>query len=435
MKRNQRTLAKEVSISGKGLHTGVESTLTLCPAKANNGRIIRLETADGVVTIPINPETTSDYLHRTVAHHNGATVHTIEHILAALAGTWIDNVFIDLTAPEPPGVDGSAKPFVELIEKAGIVELEAELVSFDLKKPLTVTDEQGGVIVAVPYSNGLKLTYTVHYDASTLAQKMAEIEVNPENFTAEIAPSRTFCLEEHVGVMQAAGCGLGANYDNTLVLSGDGVINNELRFHNETARHKLLDLLGDIAIINQPLCMHIIALRSGHALNTTFAKELAKQMASQDNPKGLLDINEIEATLPHRYPFLLVDRILEMDGNKSVVGLKNVTRNEPFFNGHFPGLPVMPGVLQLEALAQTAGVMMLRTANEEGRPERLAVLMSIDGVKYRKPVVPGDQLIMHITTEKVKGRIGLVKARGYVDGEIVTEAAIKFAMVDKQQYR
>ncbi|MFH0910982.1 MAG: UDP-3-O-acyl-N-acetylglucosamine deacetylase [Planctomycetota bacterium] len=433
MERKQTTIATVVHLAGKGLHTGARTTMTLRPAPADTGVVLHVAAEDGPVHIPVNSKTCRAGLHRTMASCNGTEVHTVEHLLAAFLGTGVDNVHVDLTAPEPPCVDGSARAFVELVEKAGVVGLEAPIRRHVLKEPITVSDGRGAFITAVPHARGLKLSYLVHYPESRLAQGFFEAEIRPERFASDIAPARTFCLEQHIDAMRRAGCGQGADTQNTLILRENEVVENTLRFEDECARHKLLDLLGDIAVLGRPMAMHVMAFRSGHALNSTFVQEVERAMRKEAHPKGVMDIREIEATLPHRYPFLLVDRILEIEDCKRVVGLKNVTRNEPFFDGHFPGQPVMPGVLQVEAMAQTAGVMMLRSAPNDGT-KRLAVLMSIDDVKFRRPVMPGDQLIMEVVMERLRGRVGQVKAEARVGGAVTTEARIKFTLVDAANY-
>jgi UDP-3-O-[3-hydroxymyristoyl] N-acetylglucosamine deacetylase/3-hydroxyacyl-[acyl-carrier-protein] dehydratase len=433
LKRKQTTLADSAELAGTGLHTGVESRATLRPAEAGDGIVFALADGEGTREVRVGPETTGAYMHRTVAEADGLRIHTIEHVMAALAGTGVDNARIELTAPEPPGGDGSAAIYAELIERAGIRELDAVTEPLVLDEPLTVSDGRGGVIAAVPHDKGLKLSYAVHYAESRLARGLAEYEIDPAAFRNEIAGARTFCMEAHVDAMREAGCGHGADCGNTLVLREESVVDNELRFEDEPARHKVLDLLGDLAVVGRPLQMHVVACKSGHPLNAAFVDALTERMRRKAHPRGLMDINDIEATLPHRYPFLLVDRILELDPGRRVVGLKNVTRNEEFFEGHFPGQPVMPGVLQIEALAQTGGVMMLRMSDADA-PRQLAVLMSVDGVKYRRPVVPGDQLLMTVEMEKVKGRVGQVIARAEVDGTVATQARIKFALVDAESY-
>jgi UDP-3-O-[3-hydroxymyristoyl] N-acetylglucosamine deacetylase/3-hydroxyacyl-[acyl-carrier-protein] dehydratase len=432
LKRKQRTISKESSISGVGLHTGVSSEIFFKPAEVNTGIVFRFTKDNQITEIPVTPDTTASGLHRTVAVKDDIEIQTIEHLMAAVAGSFIDNMYIDISSEEVPGADGSAQDFFKLLAESGIVEQEADTNPFILNNPITVSDGTGGVVSAVPYKKGLKLTYTVDYPESNLAQGMSEYELSPEVFSSEISPARTFCLEKHADAMQQQGCGKGASTENTLVLKVDSVVDNELRFSDECARHKLLDLLGDISVVGRPLCMHIVALRSGHKLNADFVEALVQEIKRQENPRGLMDIRDIEATLPHRYPFLLVDRITELKLNESVVGYKNVTRNEEFFEGHFPGQPVMPGVLQIEAMAQTAGVMLLKSLPDSSN--MLAVLMSVDGVKYRRPVVPGDKLVMSIKMEKIRRRIGQVAAVATVDGDVTAEAKIKFALVDSDDY-
>jgi len=432
LRPNQTTIGAPARIQGAGLHTGAACTLALRPADPDTGVVLHLATDNGTVDIPVTPDTTGAGLHRTVAAVGPAEVHTVEHLLAALYGRGVDNVHVDLSAPEPPGTDGSALPFVQLLDEAGIVEQDAPARPFTLQEPVTVYDDQGGVVTGLPHAEGLKLTYVVHYPQTRLAQGVVSVEVSPQAFAAEVAPARTFCLEEQAQAMRKAGCGRGASTENTLVLRGDEVVDNELRFEDECARHKLLDLLGDLAVLGRPLGMHVVAVRSGHALNAQFVQAVGRAMAREDHPRGVLDIRAIEDTLPHRYPFLLVDRILELEPGRRVVGLKNVTRNEEFFQGHFPGQPVMPGVLQIEALAQTGGVMMLREARDGKR--QLAVLMAIDDVKCRRPVFPGDQLHMEVDMERKRGRMGTVRAVARVNGEVTTQARIKYALVDAEDY-
>jgi len=297
---------------------------------------------------------------------------------------------------------------------------------FELPEMLTV-NEKDSVLLVLPYDGGLKISYTLEFAEPALRQHVC-FEVTRETFIKDIAPARTFCLKEHVDEMRAAGCGKGANCENTLVIDGGQVVDNELRFKNEFARHKVLDLIGDLYLLGMPLEAEIIAVKSGHALNRKLVKELRGARKSPAAPKPYyMDVNKIMEVLPHRYPFLLVDRILEFEADRRVVGIKNLTMNEEFFQGHFPGRPMMPGVLQLEAMAQTGGILLMEKL--VGR-NKLAVLMGFDNVKYRQQVVPGDTLRMEVTTKKIRSSMGIVDAVATVDGRVASQATIKFMIVD-----
>jgi UDP-3-O-[3-hydroxymyristoyl] N-acetylglucosamine deacetylase/3-hydroxyacyl-[acyl-carrier-protein] dehydratase len=273
----------------------------------------------------------------------------------------------------------------------------------------------------------MTVEYVLDYGGPPLGSSRVSFAITPEVFLKEIAPARTFCLEAEARALQARGLGGGATYDNSLIIGPDGPIGNRYRFADEPARHKVLDLLGDLALLGAALVGNLRAVRSGHALNAKLVKELRRQMAENGNSDVKLDIREIMRILPHRYPFLLVDRVIEIQGYERAVGIKNCTMNEHFFQGHFPGRPMMPGVLQIEAMAQLAGVLLLRKLNDE---KKLAVLAGIDGVRFRRSVVPGDQLVLEAVAVRVKTRTGQVKCKGTVDGKPVCEALITFVLVD-----
>lgn len=431
MSRKQKTINKPVTLSGVSLHNGIESSVTLRPADEGTGIVFHLTSDAGVIDIPLVTDAVTAGDHRTQVSGGGHAVETVEHLLAAAYGMDVDNLHVDCTATELPAGDGSAARFVALLDEAGVVEQEAEANVFVLKRPFTVSDGKGGLISAVP-SKTFRVGYTIDYAESALARGFFETEITPELFRDAIAPARTFCMESVAEKMRAAGLGQGADYQNTLVLRESDAIDTELRFADEPARHKVLDFLGDMAVIGRPVQMQVMSLRGGHTLNAQFVKALREEMIHQDFPRGVLDTKAIENTLPHRYPFLLVDRILSFEPGKRIVGMKNLTRNEEFFNGHFPGQPVMPGVLQIEAMAQTGAVLMRKSTVDSA--ELLAVLMSVTDVKYRRPVVPGDQLVMTIEMEKFRGKIGQVMARATVDGDVASEARIKFALVDNATY-
>ena len=420
--------AAEFTCASKGLHTGNDCRVTVRPGAADGGYLLR---AGGGAEIRIRPTLADGSRHRTVLQFDGVEVHTVEHLLSALFGMGVDNAAIEVEGGEIPGMDGSAKVFCDRIREAGLIEQEAETQPAAPREAVAVA-EGGASIVAFPAKDGVfRVTYLLNYPESRLAHGTAELAITPETFAAETAPARTFVMKAHVEAMLKAGHGKGATPENTLVLDGDAVQGNQLRFPDECARHKALDVVGDLATIGRRLAVHVVAYRSGHGLNLELARRLVPELNLAAHPKGLLDIRQIEKTLPHRYPFLLVDRVLEIEPRRRIVALKNVTRNEEFFQGHFPGQPIMPGVLQLEALAQTGCILMMIDPAGKGK---LAVLMGFEEVKYRRPVVPGDQVRMEVLFEKFKGRMGVVYARSRVDGEVATEAKIKFALVDAEQY-
>ena len=431
MSRKQKTIAKPATLNGAGLHTGVQGGITLRGAESGTGIVFHLATGCGTVDIPLQAGAVAAGDHRTQVKNGEHALETVEHLLAAAYALGVDNLHIDCTAAELPAGDGSAAEFARLMTEAGIVEQEAEVTPFVLKRPFAVSDGKGGVIAAAP-SKTFRVGYTIEYPESRVARGFFESEITPEIFLKDIAPARTFCMASMAEKMREAGLGKGANYQNTLVLNENGPIETTLRFPDEPARHKVLDFLGDIAVLGRPVQMQVTSLRGGHALNAQFVAALRTEIRKQEQPRGVLDVKAIENTLPHRYPFLLVDRILELVPGQKIIGMKNLSRNEEFFNGHFPGQPVMPGVLQIEAMAQTGAVLMRKSSVEAA--DMLAVLMSVTDVKYRRPVVPGDQLIMTIEMEKFRGKIGQVMATATVDGEVASEARIKFALVDNATY-
>jgi UDP-3-O-[3-hydroxymyristoyl] N-acetylglucosamine deacetylase/3-hydroxyacyl-[acyl-carrier-protein] dehydratase len=460
----QRTLQKSVAFSGTGLHTGNPSTITFHPAPANYGYVFVRTDLETPIEIPALVDFVVDLSRGTTLGINGVRVHTVEHVLAALAGLRIDNCRIELSSNEPPVIDGSSMPYVNALLEAGITELNAEREYFVIDETIRYTNENKHVdIVALP-NNDYRITVMIDYFNPALGSQHTGMFDLEKEFVNEFAPARTFCFLTEVMELHKQGLIKGGSLDSAIViidkemssdelgelkqifklngvpnLGENGILNGtHLRFKNEPVRHKLLDMIGDLALIGVPLKSQILAARPGHASNIEFAKLIrAKYLENKikfkkdiPNSKKTLDINDIMKVLPHRYPFLLIDRIISIDDENSIIiGLKNVTINEPFFGGHFPDKPVMPGVLILEALAQVGGLMITRKV--ENIDNKLAFFMGIKNAKFRKPVFPGDQLIMEVKLISKRMNAFLFEGKAMVDGQIVAEAEFQAALVDK----
>ena len=434
----QRTIKKPIQLSGVGLHTGAEVNLKFKPAPTNTGiNFIRVDVKDS----PMIKADTRNILEqdrsprRTSVGNDSVEVHTIEHLMAALWALGIDNILIEIDGPELPGLDGSAIGFIEILKKAGIENQEVSKKIYQIRSPIWV--EQDGAMIMVLPDNQFRVSYTLNYEHPLLKAQYLSFTIDENTFEKEIASSRTFCLEREVDDLKGQGLGKGANYENTVVVGKKGVIDNDLRFDDEFARHKILDLLGDLYLLGYGIKGHIIAMRSGHPLNIRLVDKIETQREKLqeggikgvyvETDGGVLDASDIQKILPHRYPFLLVDKIIELEPGKRAVGIKNVTINEEFFTGHFPGRPVMPGVLIIEAMAQVAGVLMLNKKENIGK---VAYFMSLDKAKFRKTVLPGDQLRLEVKVVKLKSKIGQVHTRALVDGQVVSEADLMFALVN-----
>ena len=437
----QRTIGKEASVKGKALHTGQEVTLTIKPGAPNTGIVFRRTDLFGKPEIRPVSEMVTELERKTTVTSDAVKLHTIEHVLSALSGMAVDNAIVELDASEPPIVDGSARPFTTLIHQAGIVEQADTREVFTLTHPITI-NEGSRSIIALPF-DGLRITCTSADDRGIHTQHLT-IDIDPDTYEAQIAPARTFTIYEDIEELLKKGLIQGGSLDSAIILKGDKVVSKEpLRFKDELVRHKILDIVGDIVLAGVRLKAHIIAVRPGHALNSRLAAAVRKQwqdskvkksparekIEAPTAPSGTaLDIRQILNALPHRYPFVMVDRVTERTED-SLVAIKNVTINEPYFQGHFPGQPVMPGVLQVEAMAQAAGLIMLgRVATDEA--PKVVFFMSADKVKFRKAVTPGDTLEIRAKLTKVRGRIAAAECECLVNGETVSSAELLFTIAD-----
>jgi len=436
----QRTIKNETTFSGIGLHNGKVAHVTLKPALPNSGiNFVRTDLSERPA---LNAETSKIVdLHlcprRTSIAVGDVEVQTVEHIMAALYGMGIDNAIVEIDADEVPGMDGSAIPFFDILKKAEVAEQDAPKKYFSVREPLWCSDGEAFILI-LPGRN-FEISYTLDYDHPLLKSQFVRITLDgdPSLLEKQIAPARTFCLEREVAPLRKLGLGKGADYDNTVVVGNRRIIKNKVRFNDEFARHKILDLVGDLYLLGCPLRGHIIAIKSGHSLNVKLLSKLRQQRQSfldigikaPDVQVGLgeLDTNMIQKILPHRYPFLLIDKVIQIERDKKAIGVKNVTINENFFPGHFPGRPIMPGVLIVEAMAQTAGVLLLSKEENFGK---LAYFLGINDVKFRKPVLPGDQLILEIDVLKLKSKTGQVRGIAKVRDKIVCEANLMFSLVE-----
>ncbi|MCK4386076.1 MAG: bifunctional UDP-3-O-[3-hydroxymyristoyl] N-acetylglucosamine deacetylase/3-hydroxyacyl-ACP dehydratase [candidate division Zixibacteria bacterium] len=460
----QRTIKEPASYSGIGLHTGHQTTITFKPAPINYGITFVMTNLPDSPEIPADIDHVVDIIRGTTLGKGNIKVYTVEHVLAALAGLELDNVRVELDSNEPPVGDGSALPFVETILKAGITEQDCPKDYMEIETPIFYSEKEKGVDIVVLPSDELRITFMVDYKNPALGAQYTSLVSLEQEFVEEFAPARTFCFFHELEELKKQGLAKGGNLHNALVICDEnnckskidqlkklygikervfvgksGILNDiPLRFPNEPCRHKTIDLLGDLSLIGVPLKAHVLAARSGHEANVALVKKIReqyekKQMTAKYQKKVqgdyLLDINAILKIMPHRYPFLLVDRVVDIQPKKKVVAIKNVTMNEPFFSGHFPGHPIMPGVLIVEAMAQAGGILLLNTVDD---PEnKLVYFMGIDGVRFRKPVLPGDQIRFEL--EMIQFRRGTCKMQGkaFVDDELVTEALLMATIVDK----
>ena len=442
----QHTLREPASFSGIGLHSGNKVHMTFLPAPAGTGVRFRRIDLDGRPEVEARVENVSETNRSTTLSKGNVRIHTVEHVLAAFAGMGVDNAVVELDSNEPPIADGSSREYVRMVHQSGIIAQTEVREPFKVTVPVEI--QSGETTMTLFPHDKFKITCT-STDRKGRFTQFYSVEINPETWERDIAHARTFCFFEEIEFLIKNGLIKGGSLENAVVIRDDAVLTNEpLRYVEEFVRHKILDIIGDLSLIGRPILGHVIAIKPSHTANTELAKQVVAQIkrplqqAQTFAPPPLpakepellvrdgavLDIMQVMKILPHRPPFLMVDRVTKIEGSK-VVAMKQVTMGEPYFAGHFPGHPIMPGVLQLEAMAQVAGILMMRQAENAGK---IAYFMSAENVKWRKPVRPGDTLIIEVDMTKSRGKIGKAKGVCTVDGETVSEADVTFMLVDKE---
>jgi UDP-3-O-[3-hydroxymyristoyl] N-acetylglucosamine deacetylase / 3-hydroxyacyl-[acyl-carrier-protein] dehydratase len=424
--RARRTVAGRASVAGTGLHLGQACTVTFAPAASGTGvRFVRTD-RPGATPVPAHVSVAVQTERRTQLGTGDDAFHTVEHVLAAVAGLGVDDLVIECTGPEPPIDDGSAQAFVDALQRAGIVEHDGTVTPLVVRKPMRITDGES-VYDAMP-APGLALEVAIEFPHPAIGAQRTVCTVTPESFVRDLASARTFGFVHEVDALRAKGLIKGGTLASAVVLDDAGLVQGTLRWPDEFVRHKALDCVGDLALAGHPVVGRIVAHKPSHRGTMRLVEALVANANHSEGPVQL-GIEDIIKLLPHRYPFLLVDRVLELEAGKRVVGIKNVTINEPFFQGHFPGHPIMPGVLIVEAMAQVGGLLLLGTVED---PEsKVVYFMSLDNVKFRKPVKPGDQLRFEVEVLQIRGRVCRIRGIAKVEGEVVCEGDMAAMVRDR----
>jgi len=424
---SQQTIRKDVSLAGTGVHSGESATITLRPGNVNTGIRFRRLDLDGCPEIPATLSHVVGTELGTSLANGDAQVNTVEHVMAALAAAQVDNAIIDLDGPEVPIRDGSFQDYVHALRDVGFKSQEVKPKVVRVKTKVTTTGGDGQSYSAT-MNRGLTVVASIDFEHSAIGRQSGEFSIDSESFETELASARTFGFKKDEEELHDRGLALGASLDNTVVLGQDGVMGGELRFPNEFLRHKVGDLIGDLALLGARIEARIVAERPSHAGNIELAKALQTH-ARDTNREAIVDTAKIMQYLPHRYPMLLVDRITEYEAGKRIVGIKNVTINEPFFQGHYPGHPVMPGVLIIEAMAQVGGLLLMEEV--EKHEDKVVYFMSLDRVKWRKPVTPGDTIVFELELLQFRRQVCKLKGQGFVEGTLVAEAEMMATIVDR----
>lgn len=433
----QKTINSEAKLSGKGLFTGKDVKVVFRPGQADTGVVFVRTDMSEPVRIQAITANIAERDRRTAIKKGSVSIETLEHCLAAISALEISNIVIEIDGPEMPGFDGSSDEYFKTLKRCGIDEQQAECKQIVINKPISIIEGDSS-IYALPYDSGhLNITYDLDYTQHTgIGRQLYTCELTAGHFESNLSTARTFSLEAEARQMRAHGIGTHLTPRDILVINSDGPIKNSYRFADECVRHKIVDLIGDLMLTGKPIVGRIVAYKSGHALNQQLARRLVSlsnqiERRSEFGTEALLDIRRIQKILPHRYPFLLVDKIIEIEADRRIKGIKNVTFNEQFFQGHFPGTPIMPGVLIIEALAQVSGLLFAQKLEHTGK---LAVLLTMDGVKIRKSVLPGDQLILISETSRIRSRSAQCNCTAMVGDDIAAEAQLKFMLVDDEMF-
>jgi UDP-3-O-[3-hydroxymyristoyl] N-acetylglucosamine deacetylase / 3-hydroxyacyl-[acyl-carrier-protein] dehydratase len=428
MSQKQQTISAEVSLEGVGLHTGQTAHLRFLPADVNKGICFRRTDLLDADEIPAHISNVTAVDRGTSLAKGDAKVHTVEHLLAAVFARQVDNLIIEIDGPEIPILDGSFKPFFEALQRTQLHQQNEPAQYLELAETVTAKGPAGASYVSVPNEH-LRVSATIEFDHPLINRQYGSFDLGTDAFEDRVAPARTFGFMREAEELYRRGLVKGVTLTNAIVLNETGLEHGELRFPDEFVRHKIGDVIGDLALLGKRLKAHVIADRPSHAGNIELAKALAGSKPKNGNAP-IVDITRIMQHLPHRYPMLLVDRIIEYDRTtKRIVGIKNVTINEPFFQGHYPGHPVMPGVLIVEAMAQVGGLLMMDAV--ENIQDKVVYFMSLDNVKFRRPVVPGDQLRFELQMLQLRRQVCKMKGEGFVDGQLVAEAEMTAMIVDR----